>query len=266
MKNNKKIHSIRFEISVVFLAIMVGTFVICLFVNLFFMERFYIQNKREAIIAAYRSISNAIQNGDITSADFDEEISHICERYNIEMIVMDADSETVKAFSNNPELLGKILWENMINPSAGTEVIENRTVIDSGDDYTLQIDADRGTGRQYLEMWGIVGNGNLVLLRATMESIRDNVAISNTFMSYVAIIAIVIGSVVIVYISKKVTDPIKKLYLISDQMKQLNFEAKYTSDEPYKNEIDVLGQNMNELSETLETTIKELKNANVALK
>ena len=266
MKNNKKIHSIRFEISVVFLAIMVGTFVICLFVNLFFMERFYIQNKREAIIAAYRSISNAIQNGDITSAEFDEEISHICERYNIEMIVMDADSETVKAFSNNPELLGKILWENMINPSAGTEVIENRTVIDSGDDYTLQIDVDKGTGRQYLEMWGIVGNGNLVLLRATMESIRDNVAISNTFMSYVAIIAIVIGSVVIVYISKKVTDPIKKLYLISDQMKQLNFEAKYTSDEPYKNEIDVLGQNMNELSETLETTIKELKNANVALK
>ncbi len=266
MKNNKKIHSIRFEISVVFLAIMVGTFVICLFVNLFFMERFYIQNKREAIIAAYRSISNAIQNGDITSAEFDEEISHICERYNIEMIVMDADSETVKAFSNNPELLGKILWENMINPSSGTAVIENRTVIDSGDDYTLQIDVDRGTGRQYMEMWGIVGNGNLVLLRATMESIRDNVAISNTFMSYVAIIAIVIGSVVIVYISKKVTDPIKRLYLISDQMKQLNFEAKYTSDEPYKNEIDVLGQNMNELSETLETTIKELKNANVALK
>ena len=266
MKSKSKIHSIRFEISVVFLAIMVGTFVICLFVNLFFMERFYIQNKREAVIAAYRSISNAIENGDITSAEFDEEIYHICERYNIEMIVLDADSKTVKTSSNNPELLAKILWENMINPAPGSTVIEDRTVIDSGDDYTLQIDVDKGTGRQYLEMWGIVGNGNLVLLRATMESIRDNVAISNTFMSYVAIIAIVIGSIIIVYISKKVTDPIKRLYLISDEMKKLNFEAKYTSDEPYKNEIDVLGQNMNELSETLETTIKELKNANVALK
>ena len=266
MKSKSKIHSIRFEISVVFLAIMVGTFAICLFVNLFFMERFYIQNKREAVIAAYRSISNAIENGDITSAEFDEEIYHICERYNIEMIVLDADSKTVKTSSNNPELLAKILWENMINPAPGSTVIEDRTVIDSGDDYTLQIDVDKGTGRQYLEMWGIVGNGNLVLLRATMESIRDNVAISNTFMSYVAIIAIVIGSIIIVYISKKVTDPIKRLYLISDEMKKLNFEAKYTSDEPYKNEIDVLGQNMNELSETLETTIKELKNANVALK
>ena len=49
-------------------------------------------------------------------------------------------------------------------------------------------------------------------------------------------------------------------------MKQLNFEAKYESDEKYKNEIDILGQNMNELSETLETAIRDLKNANVALK
>jgi signal transduction histidine kinase len=49
-------------------------------------------------------------------------------------------------------------------------------------------------------------------------------------------------------------------------MKKLNFEAKYVPKSPYRNEIDVLGENMNELSETLESTIKELKNANIALK
>ena len=52
----------------------------------------------------------------------------------------------------------------------------------------------------------------------------------------------------------------------ADDMKQLNFEAKYVSDNPYRNEIDVLGENMNELSESLETAIKDLKNANIALK
>ena len=266
LKKNEKIHSIRFEISIVFLSIMVGTFVMCLLVNLFFMEKFYFQNKRDAIISAYRSISEAILNGGIQSEEFDEEIRHICERYDIEMIVLDADSKTVKTASNNSDLLARILWENMISPIAGKGVIEDRTVIDYGDDYTLQIESDRGTGRQYLEMWGIVGGGNLVLVRSTMESIKDNVTISNTFMIYVAVIAIVVGSVLILYISKKLTDPIKKLYLISDQMKKLNFEAKYTSDNSYRNEIDVLGHNMNELSETLETTIKELKNANVDLK
>ena len=266
MKNNEKIHSIRFEISMMFITIMVGTFVISLFVNLVFMERFYIKNKREAIIAAYRSIAQAVGSGDIASEEFDEEISHICERYNIEMIVLDADSKTVKTSSNNPELLAKILWENMINPLTDDRVIEDRTVIDYGDDYTLQVDVDRGTGRQYMEMWGIVGNGNLVLVRATMESIKDNVSISNTFMVYVAIIAIVVGSVLILYICKKVTDPIEKLTSISDEMKKLNFEAKYVAENEYKNELDILGQNMNELSETLEKNIKELKSANIALK
>ncbi len=265
-KDSERIHSIRFEISIVFIAIMVGTFVISLLVNLVFMERFYVKNKRETIIAAYRSIAQAIINGDITSEEFDEEISHICERYNIEMLVLDADSKTVKSSGNNPELLSRILWENMISPSSSDRKLEDRVVLDYGDDYTLQVVEDRETGRQYMEMWGLVRNGNLVLLRATMESIKDNVTISNTFMIYVAIIAIVIGSVLILYICKKVTDPIKKLYLISDDMKKLNFEAKYVSENDYKNELDVLGQNMNELSETLEKNIKELKSANISLK
>ncbi len=266
MKKTDKIHSVRFQLSLVYIGMIVGTFVICLFINLFFMERFYIQNKREAIIAAYRNISQAIISGDVSSDGFEEEIRHICERYDIEMIVLDADSKTVVTASNNPELLARILWENMINPSFGDTVVGDRTVIDFDDDYTLQIDLDRSTGRQYLEMWGIVDSGNLVLVRSTMESIRDNVTISNTFMIYVAIIAIVVGSVLILFISKRATAPIKKLYLISDEMKKLNFEAKYVSTNRYRNEIDVLGENMNDLSEILETSIKELKNANLALK
>ncbi|MCR4757031.1 MAG: two-component sensor histidine kinase [Butyrivibrio sp.] len=243
------------------------TFGLILLINLFFMEKFYVQNKREAIIQAYRSIAQAITDGDITSEDFDQEISHICERYNIEMIVLDADSKTVKSSTSNVEFLAKLLWENMLTSSSNTTgEFETREILDYGDGYTLQMDIDRTTGRKYLDMWGVVGSGNLVLVRSTMESIRDNVIISNTFMAYVGIIAIVVGSIFILYISKKVTDPIKRLYLISDQMKKLNFEAKYENLESYSNEIDVLGQNMNELSETLESTIKELKKANIALK
>jgi signal transduction histidine kinase len=230
-----------------------------------FMESFYVQNKKEAIIEAYRSIDNAISSGDITSDEFDIEIMRTSERYNIEMIVLDADSKTIKASTSNAERLARVLWENMISPATGY-VIDNITVLDVGENYTLQKDEDRVTGREYLEMWGVVGNGNLVLVRSTMESIKDNVVISNTFMAYVAIIAIVVGSIIILYISKRVTDPIKKLYYISDDMKKLNFEAKYESGGGYHSEIDALGSNMNELSKILETTIKELKNANVSLK
>jgi len=257
-----KTHSIRFEISSAFIFTLIMAFGFCLVINLFFMEQFYVQNKREAIIQAYRSIAQAISDGDITSEEFDVEITHICERYNIEMIVLDADSLTIKSSASNAEQLTKILWDNILDSDNNND----KEIIDIGEGYTLQIEKDHATGRKYLEMWGVVGAGNLILVRSTMESIKDSVSISNTFMAYVGVIAIVVGSVVILYISKKITDPIKRLYLISDKMKNLNFEAKYENTENYNNEIDILGQNMNELSETLEQTIKELKNANITLK
>lgn len=265
IKKTGKTHSIRFEISLAFILIMVGTFGFCFIINMVFMESFYIQNKKEAIIESYRSIDTAISSGDITSNEFDQELGRICERYNIEMIVLDGDSKTVKASANNAELLAKVLWENMISPT-NSFLINNITILEVGENYTLQIDEDKSTGRKYLEMWGVVGNGNLVLVRSTMESIKDNVIISNTFMIYVGIIAIVIGSVVILYIARRITEPIMRLYLISDDMKKLNFEAKYESKGYYHSEIDALGSNMNEVSETLEKTIKELKNANISLK
>ena len=257
-----KTHSIRFEISSAFIFTLIMAFGFCLVINLFFMEQFYVQNKRDAIIQAYRSIAQAISDGDITSEEFDVEITHICERYNIEMIVLDADSLTIKSSANNAEQLTKILWDNILDSGN----YNDKEIIDIGEGYTLQIEKDSATGRKYLEMWGVVGAGNLILVRSTMESIKDSVSISNTFMAYVGVIAIVVGSVVILYISKKITDPIKRLYLISDKMKNLNFEAKYENSENYNNEIDILGHNMNELSETLEQTIKELKNANITLK
>lgn len=55
--------------------------------------------------------------------------------------------------------------------------------------------------------------------------------------------------------------PILELTDISKRMTELDFEAKYLPRTKY-NEIDELGAHMNELSNTLERTISELKSAN----
>ena len=47
---------------------------------------------------------------------------------------------------------------------------------------------------------------------------------------------------------------------ISERMKHLDFNAKYTGDD--RTEIAILGNNINEMAEALETTISELKTAN----
>ena len=60
------------------------------------------------------------------------------------------------------------------------------------------------------------------------------------------------------------TKPVLELADISQRMTVLDFDAKFES--KGENEIDVLGEHINQLSETLEKTISELKTANNELR
>ena len=59
------------------------------------------------------------------------------------------------------------------------------------------------------------------------------------------------------------TKPLLNLAALSDRMSELDFEARYEGKD--KNEIGLLGQNYNKMSEALEKTISELKSANIEL-
>ena len=276
-----KTHSVRFEISAVFILTMLLTFGLWFVVNVIFLEHFYVQKKKENIIAAYELIVSAMEEGNIQTIEFETNMRHICERYNSDMLILDLDNDNavIKSVSSNQDQLVNVLTDcvfQSINPMSKRIVNEERTILGEGYDkgnnkYTLQMSKDMSNESEYLDIWGLVKkedgmSTDVVFVRSKMESIEDSVAISNKFMAYVGVVAMCVGSMLVLIISKKVTEPIKRLYLISDEMKKLNFEAKYENNSDYKNEIDVLGQNMNELSETLESSIKDLKNANIALK
>ena len=116
------------------------------------------------------------------------------------------------------------------------------------------------SGLSFIQMWGTLDNGNLFMTRSLVQSIHDSVSISNRFFAYACIFAIIISAIVIMIITKRITNPILSLTEISKRMAQLDFEVHYDGNE--KNEIGVLGQHMNALSDKLEKTISELKTAN----
>ena len=68
-----------------------------------------------------------------------------------------------------------------------------------------------------------------------------------------------------VLVTQRITRPIRQLTDISRQMTELDFTAKYEEGNSVK-EIEQLGKHMNQLSETLERAIGELKTANNELK
>ncbi len=109
-------------------------------------------------------------------------------------------------------------------------------------------------------IFGSTENKGVIRVQSNYESITTSVAIANKFLAFVGIIAAIIGTIAMFLISKKFTKPILDLSGIAKKMTDLNFEIKYkvTTDD----EIGELGRCINILSDKLETTILELKQAN----
>jgi signal transduction histidine kinase len=115
-------------------------------------------------------------------------------------------------------------------------------------------------GNEFLEMYGRLSTGISFIMSTPIESINESVDIANRFFFYIGCMGAVAGGIIIWLVSRKITRPILKLSEISERMVHLDFDAKYQ--ENASNEIDVLGENINKLSESLEKSISELKTAN----
>ena len=153
--------------------------------------------------------------------------------------------------------------EDIIGMS-GTSLVENRTIISSNDNYTLQKVYDERLGDYYLEIWGTLDNGYSIILRTPIQGIKDNVNISTTLIKYVGGAILAVGIIAAFVVSTYITRPIKQLSNIAEKMSEMDFNARYEGSD--KGEIGLLGKSMNNMSEKLEQNIAELKKANLELK
>lgn len=249
-------YSLKRHFVIIFISLITGTILMCLLLNSTLLERYYINNKINALIKAYDSINKASSEGDITTDAYDIELQKICGKYNINVLVADSDSETIKTSMTmvDSDFVIKHLLHNII------QGVDQENVLREGGNYKMQIVTDVRIQTEYIEMWGLLDNGYLFMIRSALEGIRESVSISNHFLAYVGALAIGVSALLVLWLTNRITKPILELADISERMKHLDFNAKYDGND--KTEIAILGNNINELSETLEMTISELKTAN----
>ena len=95
-----------------------------------------------------------------------------------------------------------------------------------------------------------------IYLRSNYQSIQESASVSNQFMLYVGMIVMIAGVFIMYFVSNQYTKPILRLAAHAKNMQKLDFSTRYND------EIGVLGNSMNALSDRLEKTISELKTAN----
>lgn len=261
MKKHIIRHSIKRQFAFTFIGVMSATIFLCWFINNTFLPRYYERNRINDLLDGYEIILKAAETDSFFSEEFKLELQQMSGRSNISSIVsinMGGSNISISCGDDTNMLLAKL------NGNLYGEFTANKKIISITEDYFLQKVFDAASKSEYLEIYGVVGNVTGFLLRTPYENIEESVSIANRFLVYIGLAAIFLSSIVIWFIIKKITASIVQLTDISERMIHLDFEAKYSGKDD--NEIALLGDNINKLSENLEKTISELKTANNELK
>lgn len=244
---------------VIFVGLIAFILILIFAVNSSFLEQYYIVHKQGDLTSMYNALNKAVKNGSINKQSEADKLERQTEKGNISAIIVRPDGTTIFSTGksgNSPLYLKLLTYVFDKNQDTGK-------VLKSTPKYQICKTKDFASQTEYLEMWGDMSKGTVFVMRSPIESIRESADLANKFLVYVGGIAIILGGILVWFFSRRITEPIKELAVLSQRMANLDFEAKYTSGGD--NEIGVLGNNFNIMSGRLKDTISELKGANNCL-
>lgn len=243
-------YSLTSQVTFAMIALVAGTVLLCLILNTLFLGQYYMWNKSKILSNSYYKINAAATAGTLESDEFDIEFERLCVNNNLTIMIINPDQTIVRSSVNDTQTMLKYFMELLISFS---ETSPKSFVIQKRQDLRMESD--------YLVMWGVLSDGKLIIARSALESIHESSDLTNRFLFVIGGIAVICGAVIAGIVTRRITNPILELTELSARMTELDFEAKYTA-RKNQNEIDLLGEHMNEMSAKLERTISELKSAN----
>ena len=204
-----------------------------------------------AIKEAYEYMDEASKADNLSGEKFLAGLRTICETDNISLFVMDQNGRARLTSVHDSEELQRDLYEYVLGIRP-----DQKSILAENDQYLMSVSRDSPNGG-YLKMVGVLRGGEPFIIRTAVEPIRESVALANRFLIYVGSIVLLVGAFIIHWVSKRISEPILELARLSERMSDLDFDVKFEGGRD--SEIIFLGNHMNQLSETLEKTISELK-------
>ena len=254
----------------VFMIVLFSTALLSFFINSIFLQDYYIRNKLGNLVRACNNIDRISTENGSTSEELKEECDRLAGNYNMSIMVADSSFDVMYSSENRSDMLiSRLAWhffsnELAKNPGYSGMFLKNQRVLRQTDKFTVELTNDAAVGFDYIELWGNLENGDLIFMRTPVESIRESVALSNRFFLYSTILMAGVGAFFVWLTSRRITRPILSLCDVTDRMAKLDFDARY--EERALNEVDDLGESINDMSDKLQRALSELKTANNELK
>ena len=230
--------------------------------NVGFLEDYYLYNKEKTLLSAYEIIDQACRDDVLEEESFDVPFEKICSNGNISILIMQSGAAGPnKAILRSSYVNEQDAVMQFAEIIAGVDQEEPRVLLTT-DNYIVQRKNDNRMDAEYLVLIGNLSDGSSIYMKTALESIRESAQISNRFSLMAGAVALIICAVISLLMATGIAKPMKQLTQLSKRMSELDFEARYYPMRGGTKEIDELGHYMNEMSEALEETITQLKNAN----
>ena len=274
--------SIRTRLTVIYIALVAIMIMAIWGVNHWYLETYYINDKVDSLREAYQTIDRQIESnqeqgisiaeamrqiqrpdGNVAEGNLRRLVREFSDKTNVSILMIDNSSNETALYSTARD--AQMLKSRVDRYIFGKDRMDSK-VLEEYENYKIQQTFDPYREGMYLESWGFFSDNTTAFIMSTpLSSIRESVDLSNRFLAYVGIIAAVSGAVLIYFITRRMTTPINALSELSEKMSRLDFDVKFEADVHDVEEIRVLGNSMNLLSDRLKETISELKSANLQL-
>lgn len=246
--------SVRFKLFVT-MCVVIAVIVLCLVaINSVVLRSFYLYSKIDSLKSVYAKINN-YYNSNSTSNSLEEELRRIAFNNNYDIFIRTESNMIV--FSTDKDLY------SAIDILAAANQSNNEIVLNDGKIEIKKVN-DTVNNISYILLSGQLDNGYELYISIPAVPIDESVEISNQTLILIGIIILLISAFIVSYISKKFTAPIVQLNNITNKMARLDFSQKYRTLDT-NDEINELGNNINLMSDKLESTIKQLRENNSEL-
>ena len=189
---------------------------------------FYTAKKTKNMILAYNTINNGSKNGRLYQDDFDITIEKLASNDNLSILVMTPDGTVLLSSQDHIDYLLSQMYMTIL----GDERDDFWGSTDT-DSYSIRRITDDRFGEDYLVLWGILEDGNIVMMRTAVSSMKESAAVTNRFILFVGLLAIGVAFVVALFLSKAMEHTISTLQSENDKLTR-DIELKEKSEKMRK--------------------------------
>ena len=254
-KIKERLKSVRVKLFLSLAIVIVLIIAFLIIMNNIVLETFYLYSKKNALKAVYIQINEYYNNSD-NKINLEEELEKIEINNNFDIAIKDNTNDNI--YTTNKDFLFMLgEWNN-------NYIRKSEEILEQNKNMTIKKVKDKSKDINYIVLLAKLDNGYFLSIRIPLTSIKESVRISNRFLYLIGGFTIIIGGIVVSFISRKFTKRILELNDIAKKMSDLDFSQKYKPTEA-GDEIDSLGKSINKMSGKLEGTINQLRNTNFEL-